>query len=103
MEKEDFRSWLKDQGMSDKVAGDHISRVKRMERELSNCLYKDITIDQQYEEDGCKYVLSLFYKSGVNDEMKKLEGINLPIGKYHIVSIKGSIKKYIEFLQNREN
>ncbi len=92
MNEVEFRIWLMKNGCTAKVAGDHISRLKRVEREINHC-----DIDEQYRSDKCKYLLGLFSNNGCNEEMKKIKNISLPIGKYYMSTYRLAIKKYIMF------
>ena len=57
MNEVEFRNWMVNRGIKNKIAGDVISRLKRVEREIKNC-----DIDEQYRNDKCEYLLSLFVK-----------------------------------------
>lgn len=92
MNEVEFRNWLIKNGCTSKVAGDHISRLKRVERELNHC-----DIDEQYRNDKCEYLIGLFSNNGKNDEMKKIKNNLLPIGKYYMSTYRLAIKKYVMF------
>ena len=92
MNEVEFRNWLIGNGCTAKVAGDHISRIKRIERELNHC-----DIDEQYRSDECEYLIGLFANNGDNDEMKKIVDTKLPIGKYYMSTYRLAIKKYVMF------
>lgn len=92
MNEVEFRNWLIGNGCTPKIAGDHISRIKRIERELNHC-----DIDEQYRSDKCEYLIGLFANNGKNDEMKKIADTKLPIGKYYMSTYRLAIKKYIMF------
>lgn len=92
MNEVEFRNWLIGNGCAPKVAGDHISRIKRIERELNHC-----DIDEQYRSDKCEYLISLFANNGNNDEMKKIKNTTLPFGKYYMSTYRLAIKKYVMF------
>ena len=92
MNEVEFHNWLIRHGCTPKVAGDHISRIKRIERELNHC-----DIDEQYHSDKCEYLIKLFANNGNNDEMKKIASTKLPIGKYYMSTYRLAIKKYIMF------
>ena len=92
MNEIEFRNWLIKNGCTAKVVGDHISRLKRIERELNHC-----DIDEQYRSDKCKYLLGLFSNNGNNEEMKKIKNNTFPIGKYHMGTYRLAIKKYVMF------
>lgn len=79
-------------GASSKVAGDTISRLKRIEREIDHC-----DIDEQYRSDRCEYLLQLFVSMGNNEEMKKYPSANLPIGKYYMSTYRHALKQYVQF------
>lgn len=92
MNEVEFRNWLINNGTKTKVAGDTISRLKRIEREIENC-----DIDEQYRRDKCEYLLKLFLDMGNNDEMKKYPNANFPIGKYYMSTYRHALKQYIQF------
>ena len=94
MNEVEFRNWLINKGVKTKVAGDTISRLKRIEREIENC-----DIDEQYRSDKCEFLMSLFVNLGVNDNMKKYSNVNLPIGKYYMSTYRHSLKQYIQFCE----
>lgn len=94
MNEVEFRNWLINKGTKTKVAGDTISRLKRIEREIENC-----DIDEQYRSDKCDFLLSLFLNMGINDNMKKYPTVNLPIGKYYMSTYRHSLKQYIQFCE----
>ncbi len=94
MNEVEFRNWLINKGVKTKVAGDTISRLKRIEREIENC-----DIDEQYRSDKCEFLMSLFVNMGVNDNMKKYSNVNLPIGKYYMSTYRHSLKQYIQFCE----
>ena len=95
MNEVEFKNWLINNGTKAKVAGDIISRLKRIEREIENC-----DIDEQYRNDKCEYLLKLFLGMGNNNEMKKHPSANLPIGKYYMSTYRHALKQYIKFLEN---
>lgn len=92
MNEVEFRSWLEKKGTKKKVQSDTISRLKRVEKEINRC-----DIDEQYRNDRCEYLLSLFTNMGNNEEMKKFPNANLPIGKYYMSTFRHALKKYVEF------
>lgn len=92
MNEIEFRNWLMENGCTAKVAGDHISRLKRVERELNHC-----DIDEEYRSDKCNYLISLFDNNGNNEEMNKIKNNSLPIGKYYMSTYRLAIKKYVMF------
>ena len=94
MNEVEFRNRLINKGVKTKVAGDTISRLKRIEREIENC-----DIDEQYRSDKCEFLMSLFVNMGVNDNMKKYSNVNLPIGKYYMSTYRHSLKQYIQFCE----
>lgn len=96
IDKKNFRNWLIEQGLSNKVASDTISRLKRIEREIDDC-----DIEEQYHKDKCQYLLKVFAKTGLNDEMKKYPNTTFPIGKYYMGTYRVSLKKYIRFKQSK--
>jgi hypothetical protein len=92
MNEVDFKNWMADSGMKLKVQRDCISRLKRIERELDHC-----DIDEQYRNDRCQYLMSVFAKKGNNEEIKKYPHANLPIGKNYMSTYRHSLKQYIMF------
>lgn len=92
MNEIEFRYWLIENGVKRKVQGDYISRLKRIERELNHC-----DIDEQYRSDKCKYLLSLFRKNGVNEDMAKCSEANFPIGKVYMGTYRHALKQYIKY------
>lgn len=93
MNEIDFKAWLNENNIPKKVQSDFISRLKRLEREIKNC-----DIDEQYRNDKCVYLLSLFKNKGLNDDMAEYVDSNLPIGKYQLNTYKYALNKYICFL-----
>ena len=55
MNEMDFRIWLSHQDANKKVVSDIVSRLKRIEREITHC-----DIDVEYRKDECTSLLSLF-------------------------------------------
>lgn len=95
MNEIEFKQWLSDNDIGKKVQSDLVSRIKRFERAIKNC-----DIDEQYRNDKCEYLLSLFNNKGLNDSMIEYANSGLPIGKYQLSTYKYALKKYIEFLKN---
>lgn len=89
-----FRNWATRTCKNQKVTGDNISRLKKVERELGQ-----IDLDEEYKKDRCSYLLSLFDNTGRNPEMEKYCS-SLPLGKYYLSSYKYAIKLYIEYLDD---
>lgn len=94
MNEIEFRNWLLKNGCTAKVAGDHISRIKRIERAINHC-----DIDEQYRSDKCEFLMSLFVNMGQNDNMKNYPNAKLPIGKYYMSTYRHSIKQYVAFCE----
>lgn len=94
MDEMNFRKWLSSQQISSKIQTDLVSRTKRVERTLKNC-----DIDEQYRNDKCTYLLSLFENRGINDNMKSIGEVDLPIGKHQLYVLKSALKKYIEYIE----
>ena len=94
MDEIGFKIWLLNKGKNRKMTSDMISRIKRVERELSF-----IDVDEEYQKDGGKYLLSLFLHTGKNREMDKHYS-NLPIGKTSMNAYKYAIKNYIDYKNN---
>ena len=95
MNEVEFRIWLTKKGVSGKLQGDCISRIKRVEKELNHC-----DIDDHYCNDKCAHLMAAFLNMGLNDDMKKYPNPNLPIGKYYMSTYRRAIKQYIEFLES---
>lgn len=93
MNELDFRTWLSRQNANKKVVSDIVSRLKRIEREITLC-----DIDIEYRKDECGTLLSLFRNKGINEQMNALK-TSLPIGKYQLSTYKYALQKYISFLQ----
>lgn len=94
MNEIEFRQWLAKKETALKVQSDLISRLKRLERTIEHG-----DIDEQYKSDKCAYLLSLFQNKGLNDNMQKLNPIDLPVGKYQLSTFKYALNKYIQFLE----
>lgn len=92
MREIEFRNWLINKEIKNKIASDMVSRLKRLENELDNC-----DIDKEYQSDGCAALLRLFDKMGKNDNMAKYANANLPIGKYYMSTYRYALRKYIAF------
>lgn len=93
MNEIEFRIYLTEKGMKSKVVSDTISRLKRIEKELSPC-----DMDNEYRKDRCEWLMKAFLNMGVNDEMKPFtDKVRLPIGKYYMSTYRHAIKQYIEF------
>lgn len=94
MNEVDFRVWLNNEGLSRKVQGDLVSRIKKVERAFGNC-----DIDDEYSRDRCAYLLSVFRNKGLNEDMKRFGETNLPVGKYHLSVYKYAVQKYVLFCE----
>lgn len=92
-----FRKWLLDNRYNRKVAGDTISRLKKLEHSV-NC-----DIDAEYKKDGFSYLLSLFENKGENDRMSALVDNELPVGKYHLSTYKYALKIYLKYKNEEQN
>ncbi len=92
MNEIEFKIWLSQKEINRKVQSDYISRLKRIERELNHC-----DIDEQYRNDNCEYLMSLFVNRGDNDAMKHYQNVNLPIGKNYMNTYRHALKQYIQF------
>lgn len=95
MNELEFRQWLSENNINKKVQSDMVSRLKKFERAINNC-----DIDEQYRNDKCEYLLSLFSNKGLNDSMSEYSNSGLPVGKYQLSTYKHALKKYIEYLNN---
>lgn len=87
-----FRNWMTQKRYKNKVIGDCISRLKRIEREFGYC-----DIDVQYQRDRCEYLIYLFSNMGKNEEMKKYSSANFPVGKYHMSTYRYALRRYVQF------
>ena len=92
MNEIDFTLWLKASSTSKKLCSDYVSRLKRVERSISNC-----DLDDEYAIDRCQHLISLFSHTGKNEEMKKRMIGDLPIGKYYLSVFSYAIRKYVVF------
>lgn len=92
MNEIEFRNWMKENNVKDKVISDCVSRLKRIEQECNHC-----DLDKEYRSDRCEFLLGAFEKMGINDNMKKYSNANFLIGKYHMSTYRYSLKKYIAF------
>lgn len=92
MNELEFKQWLSDKGKNKKMQSDCISRLKRIERELNCC-----DIDSHYQQDGCRYLKSLFENCGDNDKMRKYPQANFPIGRYYMSTYRYALNLYIQF------
>lgn len=61
-----FRAFLISKKYSKKLCSDFISRIKRLENSIENC-----DVDNEYDKDRCKKILSLLENNGDNEELKK--------------------------------
>lgn len=102
MREKEFKCWLNLKNCNEKVISDHLSRLRRLEREVSHSKKCVIDIDNEYARDRCKYLFSIFFNSGKNYVMEELLPINLPIGSYSINAIKYSLRKYVEFIESEQ-
>lgn len=89
----EFSIWLLNNNYSRKLSSDYISRLKRFERSISNC-----DIDDEYYNDKCENLLSLFKNCGRNEKMASRLIGDLPIGQYYLSTYKYAIKKYVTFM-----
>lgn len=94
MNEIEFKCWLIEKKVEPKVQSDIISRLKRIEREINHC-----DIDDEYRNDKCENLISLFRNKGNNNEMKMYGNVQLPIGKYSLSTYKLALTKYIAFLE----
>ena len=92
MNEVDFRAWLNNEGLSRKVQGDLVSRIKKIERTCGNC-----DIDAEFNKDRCAFLLSLFRNKGINTDMERFGETSLPIGKYHLSAYKYAVQKYVDY------
>ena len=95
MNEIEFRTWLNNEGLSRKVQGDLISRIKKIERVCGNC-----DIDDEYNRDHCEFILSLFRNKGINADMDRFEKNNFPIGKDYMAAYKYAVQKYVLYRES---
>lgn len=96
MNEVEFRSYLLNKGFQRKSAGDAVSRLKRIERELSPC-----DIDKEYRKDRCERLMKLFSNRGMNEDAKIVfENTKFPVGKYYMSSYRHALRIYVEFCDN---
>ncbi len=93
MNENNFREWL-GQRYSRKVVSDNISRLKRINREITD-------VDAEYDKDHCCYLLSLFDNLGDNPEMRSYN-TSLPVGSSSIRCCKYAVTRYIKFREESE-
>ena len=96
MDEVGFRTWLLSRGVTPKVVGDTVSRLKRLEKELGH-----LDMDEEYRSDQCERVFSALANNGNNDVMKSFRSSNLPIGKYYMSTFRYALKKYVDFIQQK--
>ncbi|MBR2283847.1 MAG: hypothetical protein IJ874_05445 [Ruminococcus sp.] len=96
MNEADFREWQRGQEVKPKVISDTLSRLRRIEKELS------CDIDEEFRADGCERLLGAFLNKGDNEEMKKYPDARLPIGKYYMSTYRLALRKYIEFMESNK-
>lgn len=94
MREIEFRNWLIENGTQKKVAGDTVSRLRKVEKEFDQC-----DIDEQYHIDRCEFLMNAFKNSGKNEYMSKYPDANFPIGKYYICTYRYALKKYVAFCE----
>ena len=99
---QDFKLWLKNECYSNKIISNYISRLRRLHKALMVASNNTIVIEEEFKKDKCASILKLFRNNGDNEDMRKLVGANLPIGKNHIICIKHSLKMYCLFLADRQ-
>lgn len=95
MNEIEFRQWLSKNKISKKMQSDLVSRLKRLEKAIEYC-----DIDEEYRSDKYQYLYSLFENKGINDNMAKLNDVDLPIGKYQLSTFKYTLNKYKQFLED---
>lgn len=98
MDEINFRQWLNDKGVKPKLQSDCISRLKRIERECKMC-----DLDEEYSKDECRTLVSAFAKLGKNDQMKRYEMAQFPIGKLSMNVYKHALSQYIQFKTERQS
>lgn len=94
MNEIEFKFWLNSKGYSKKVQSDTVSRLKKIERELSF-----IDIDDEFTKDRCEKLMLIFNNKGENEEMYRLKPSSLPIGKYQLSTYKYALNLYLKFLE----
>lgn len=91
MEDARFKNWLKNK-YSKKISTDIVSRIRRVERYLETS-----SIEDEYEKDKCAFVLSIFENKGINERMRSLGKVDLPVGKYYLSTYRHAIERYIRY------
>lgn len=92
MNEIEFRKWLDETTISNKVKGDVVSRLKTLQREFGNCDF-----DKEYKKDKCQKMIFALSKKGENDLMKKYGNVKLPIGKFSLNTYKYALRLYVKF------
>jgi len=92
-----FRKWLIDNGYNRKVAGDTISRLKKLEHS-ANC-----DVDEEFKKNSCSFLFSLFENKGENERMAALNDNELPVGKYHLSTYKYALNLYLKYKNEEQN
>ena len=87
-----FRKFLAETNTPKKVISDHVSRLKRIEKSISNC-----DLDEEYEKNECSELLKLCEKNYDLSQLSLEIIAPLPIGNYAMNTFKHSIKKYCQF------
>lgn len=98
MNEVEFKNWLSNNQVSKKMQSDLVSRLKRIEREISDC-----DIDEQYRSDKCERLMSLFSNMGKNPQMEEYPNADFPIGKYTMNTFRHAIKYYVNFCDEQHN
>lgn len=97
MDEIGFKVWLLRNGYNRKVAGDTISRIRKLEHS-ANC-----DIDIEYKNDNFAYLLSLFENKGENARMASLVDNELPVGKYYLSTYKYALNIYLRYKNEEQN
>ena len=93
MNEVDFYIFLRKRNCPKKICSDTVSRLKRVEKCISNC-----DLDEEYFKDRCANLLSHFERKGENEKIKQVLIGELPIGNYTMNTFRYAIRKYVEYM-----
>lgn len=98
-----FKAWLSDNKIysTSKQVTDCVSRVKRVEKALSEVLSPDFSFENEYNKDKGQYVKNLLSKRGLNQLMAEISTPALPVGTNQMDTIVTAVKKYFIFLDSK--
>jgi hypothetical protein len=99
MKKEEFRTWLKNvDGRNAHQASDHVSRIKRIEKEVSILDGVDCDVEVECQRDQCEELMA---KLLLSNRKKMPEHIGLPETPMGMSRLRSSLRKYIDFYKWR--